>query len=590
MYLSKLFHSTSKEEPKESSIISHSLLTRAGFIHQVSAGIYNFTPLGLKIISKIENIVRKQLNAKNAQEVKLGFVTPIELWEESGRANKYGKELLKFKDRKNNSFVLGPTHEEMMVNLVRSRISSYKQLPLNLYQINTKFRDEARPRFGTLRAREFIMKDGYSFHADTQDMKREFLAMQDAYSKVFEELGLDFRVVEADSGAIGGSGSKEFMVLADNGEDDIVVCTSCEYAANVESAARKASYEEQTQGAFSYFYTPEQKMIEAVCSYLHTPKETSLKAVVKKATYDDREQVVVFFVRGSEELQEIKALNACGANELVTATVEDLEAHGLIAGFIGPVELEDVNFADDAMLDNRTLDTAFKAKKILDLPLYFDQELQGSGQYFVCGANKKDYHFVGLDLSEFELTYCDLITVTKGDICSICGAPLDIKRGIEVGHIFQLGTKYSAPLKATFLDNNGKAKPFEMGTYGIGVSRLLSASLEQRHDERGCIWHKSIAPFSVCVIMANAKDEIIKQEAIKLYDELKAQNIDALLDDRNERFGFKMNDFELIGYPYGVIVGKSVSEGKVEFVTREGLQKEEMPLSSIVATVQKALA
>jgi prolyl-tRNA synthetase len=591
MYFSKLFAPTTKDTPNNAVVSSHIFLTRGGFIQQVNAGIYNFLPLGLRVLQKVENIIRYELNKVNAQESKLGFVTPISLWQESGRANKYGSELLKFTDRKNNQFVLGPTHEEMMVNVIRDRVKSYKQLPLNIYQIHTKFRDEARARFGILRAREFIMKDGYSFHSDDEDMKREFSLMRDTYSKIFDKIGLNYAIVDADSGAIGGSGSQEFMVLADSGEDDIIVCSKCNYSANMEAGERELkTYEEEIDGDFSYFLTKDITKIEDISNFFHIQKDFIIKAVVKKAIYEENEELVIFFLRGSDELQEIKATNACGALELLDANDEDLENAGLKGGFIGPITLEDTKFASKDELENRTEDTLYKSTKTLNIKSYFDISLQNSKQKFICGANKKDFHFVGFDINTLKnIEFTNLSCIDKDDKCIKCGNNLSIKKGIEVGHIFQLGTKYTDALKATFLDKNGKAQNFVMGTYGIGVSRILSACIEQSHDEKGCIWPLSIAPFEVVIIISNIKDELSLNKSKELYNQLKEKDIDVLLDDRADRFGAKMSDFELIGIPYAIIVGKGIAEDKIEIVNRKTLIKQETPYIDAINTIQKEL-
>ncbi|WP_281950952.1 proline--tRNA ligase [Nitrosophilus kaiyonis] len=559
MKFSNAFIPTTKETPKDAVLPSHIYLIRGGFINQVASGIYNFLPLGKIVLEKIKNIIKEELDSSGCQEVQLGFITPCELWEKSGRFSKYGKELLRFKDRKENCFVLGPTHEEMMVELVKNRVTSYKQLPLNLYQIHLKFRDEARPRFGLLRGREFVMKDGYSFHADEEDMKREYQLMEDTYKKIFNRLGLNFRVVEADVGAIGGSGSKEFMVLANSGEDTIVICEQCNYAANIEAAKRKKRVpptEAPEFSGFSKFHTPNVTTIEDLSKFFHIDPYYLLKAVAKKAIYDDKEEIVVFFLRGDDELQETKAANAVGANELVDASEEELKDAGLVPGYIGPYDL--------------------KVKYIIDIDLKDEKNL-------ICGANEKDYHLIGCDLEKLEnVIYKDIAAIKEGDLCPKCGGKLTLTKGIEVGHIFQLGTRYSEPLNALFLDENGKSKPFVMGTYGIGVSRLIAAIIEQSHDEKGCIWPRSVAPYLVDIVVSNIKDNEQMEFAKTLYDDLLNENIEVILDDRNERFGFKMKDFELIGFPFAVIVGKSLNEGSVEIVDRKTLEKIQIPKEEVL--------
>ncbi|MEN8728086.1 MAG: proline--tRNA ligase [Sulfurovum sp.] len=498
MRFSRLLIPTTKETPNDATLASHIYLIRGGFIQSVGgSGLYNFLPLGKKILDKVHAVVKEELDKAGCQEVSLSFVTPAALWEESGRLEKYGKELLRFKDRKNNDFILGPTHEEMMVNLVRQTVKSYKQLPLNVYQINLKFRDEIRPRFGLMRGREFLMKDAYSFHASTEDMQREFALMEETYKKIFTRLGLEFRVVDADSGAIGGSGSKEFMVLADSGEDTIVVCDDCDYGANIEAAVAKP------------------KTYDA---------STEIKIIAMKALYDEGvTKVVHFALPASVELQDVKACNAVNANDLVeyeeTATIETLVVDNALEG-----------------LDSLTAE---------------------------------------------EKSYADISAVQEGDACATCGGSLRYTKGIEAGHIFQLGTQYSEPLAANFLDENGKSQPMVMGTYGIGVSRLLAAIIEQNHDDKGCIWTKESAPFDLQVIVSNIKDEEQVALGEKLYEAMLAKGVDVLLDERKDRFGAKMKDYELIGVPHAVVIGKKLSDGIVEFLSRDGMVKEEVSVETI---------
>jgi prolyl-tRNA synthetase len=568
MRFSTLYAPTTKETPKDALLPSHIFLTRAGFIHQVGSGLYNFLPLGKIVFDKIRQVVKEEMDKANAQEIQMGVVSPADLWQESGRYGVFGKELLRFFDRKENAFVLGPTHEEVVVDIVRNRINSYKQLPLHLYQITTKFRDEARPRFGLLRGREFTMKDGYSFHASQEDLAREFHVMEETYTRILERLGLEFRAVEADSGAIGGSGSKEFMVLADNGEDDIVVCDGCQYGANIEAArrAKRTTAVEAPEAATAKFHTPKQNTIEAVGKYLHVDTFYSIKAIIKKAIYKEHEAVVVFFVRGCDTLQETKAQNACGALELADASPEDIETAELVAGYCGPVGLpEGVDF-------------------------FIDKELENEAN-LVCGANEIDYHWVGVKMINFKPSrYKDLVQVQAGDTCAVCGGTLGVTKGIEVGHIFQLGQKYSKAMNATFLDHNGKAQPFWMGCYGVGVSRLVAVMVEASHDEKGCIWNTQTAPFSVEIIISNTKDEASVAYAEGLYTRLNAQGVSVLLDDRSERFGFKMSDFELIGFPYAILVGKGLQEGNVELIARKTLEKELVSTGDIEAEILRRLA
>ncbi len=560
MRFSQLFVPTIKEDPKDAVLPSHKYLIRGGFITQVGSGLYNFLPLGKRVLDKVRSIVKEELDKAGCQEVSLSFVTPASLWKESGRFEKYGKELLRFKDRKDNEFVLGPTHEEMMVDLVRGRVKSYKDLPLHLYQINWKFRDEIRPRFGLLRGREFLMEDGYSFHSSYEDMQKEYEKMEKTYSKIFTKMGLVFRAVEADSGAIGGSKSKEFMVLTQNGEDEIVVCKNCDYAANIEAAKRAKttpplSKEDAPVMSRDFFYTPDIKTIEQLSDFFKLPPYYFVKAVAKKAIYEDREEIVVFFIRGSDTLQETKALNACKALDLVDASEKELEEAGLVPYFIGPLN-EKFNF-------------------------FIDEELRDA-ENLICGGNKKDYHYVGFDFKTLKNPkYADLVEVKEKDRCIKCGGELYKTRGIEVGHIFQLGDRYSKPMNATFLDENGKARPFIMGTYGIGVSRLVAVIIEQHHDKRGCIWSKSTAPYILDIVVSDPKNKEQFTFAENLYNKLKNENKEVIIDDRKERFGFKMKDFELIGFPYALIIGKSLKEGKVQLVKRDTLKKEDIEIDKL---------
>ena len=567
MKFSKFYAPTLKDAPKDATLASHKFLVRGGFVEQIGAGLYNYLPLGRIMHQKIAAVVKEEMDEAGAQEVSLSVVTSAELWRESGRFDVFGKELLRFKDRKDNDFVISPTNEEAIVALVRGKVTSYKQLPINLYQINTKFRDEARPRFGLLRGREFTMKDAYSFHASEEDLKREFDLMEETYSRIFTRLGLNFRAVEADSGAIGGSGSKEFMVLASSGEDDIICCERCKYAANVEAArrAKKTTNAERPEADAAKFKTPGMKTIADVAEFFKVDPFYTIKAVMKKAIFADGERVVVFFVRGDDELQETKAQNACDALELIDASADEVAAAGLVAGFCGPVGL---------------------GKQI---EFYIDSELKDETQ-MICGANEEDYHFVGVSVASFnEDRFKDLVAAKPGDACPKCGGNLSVSKGIEVGHIFQLGQKYSRAMNATFLDENGRAQPFYMGCYGIGVSRLIAVMVEASHDGRGCIWKKQCAPFDAAIIISNLKDEAAVKFAQDLYESARAAGISVLLDDRNERFGVKMADFELIGLPYAVLVGKALAEGKVEFIERDGLKKSEILASGALEKLKEAL-
>jgi len=561
MKFSNLFIPTTKETPSDATLPSHQFLVRAGFINQQGSGLYNYMPMGKIVLDKIRAIVKEELDNAGCSEVQLGFVTPLELWEKSGRANKMGLEMLRIKDRKSNDFVLSPTNEEAMVELVKNRITSYKDLPVNLYQINTKFRDEARPRFGLMRGREFLMKDGYSFHDSVESMKEGFSLMEETYKKIFTRLGLDFRVVEADSGAIGGTGSKEFHVLAHSGEDTIVISDGSDYAANIEAAVRKPkeyTFKEQEDKKVE---TIGLTTIEEVSSFLGLESFQIIKAVIKKAVYEEESKIVVFFVNGADELEETKACNAIDALELEDASIEEIEKTGLVAGYVGLVNLPE------------------------DITYVVDNELKGKTS-MACGANETNYHLTGQTVCE-DNNFADLIAVQEGDTC-ITGGELSYTKGIEAGHIFQLGTTYSEALEANFLDANGKSQPFQMGTYGIGVSRIMAAVIEQSHDDKGCIWTNETAPFKIDIIVSNAKKEDELNAGMKIYDELKSNGIEVIIDDRKkERFGFKMGDFELIGFPYAIVIGKKLKEGMVELINRKTGEKTDIVLEDVLEAVKK---
>lgn len=557
-----------KTEGEEQGLRSQEYLTRGGFVLQIASGIYDFLPLGKMMLDNIKNIINEELGNAGCIEVDLAFVCPEELWHKSGRAEKYGKELLRFDDRKGQKFVLSPTCEEMMVELAKSKITSYRQLPVNIYQIKLKFRDEVRPRFGLLRGREFVMKDGYSFHESEEDMLREFHLMEETYKKIFKRLELDFKVVEADSGAIGGSGSKEFMILANAGEDTLAICKSCEYGANIEAARRKPKKRARLDEATpTEAHTPNTKSIAELTQFFGIEAGRFVKAVVKEAIYEDAKKntPVVFFIAGDDELEETKALNACGALALVdideAAIKERYPDKNITLGFVGLG---------------------------VDCEYFVDAELQDRND-MVTGANKEGYHTKGVSVKAPIERIKDLVLVQEGDSCPKCGADLSYAKGIEAGHIFQLGTRYSEPLNAKFLDKNGKTQPFIMGTYGIGVSRLISAVIEQNSDEKGCILPASIAPYQVDIIVSNIKDAAQKEAADSAYEELKASGIKVILDDRDERYGHKMADFELIGFPYALIIGKNIAEGTVEVVDRKTLTKEPMTLSSALIKLDKRI-
>jgi len=543
---SQAFIPTLKEVPAEAQVVSHVFMLRAGFMRKVAAGIYSFLPLGWRVVSKVADIVREEMNRAGAQEILMPAAVPAELWQESGRWQKYGPELLRFKDRKSADFLIGPTHEEVVVDIVRRDVKSYRQLPVNLYQIQTKFRDEARPRAGLIRGREFIMKDAYSFHAGDEDAHRTYRAMYDAYTRVFKRCGLAFRAVEADTGNIGGSLSHEFQVLAQSGEDKIVSCTKCDYAANVEQAEVRRSERVDTGGssrALDRVATPGKKTIEDVAAFLKIAPSSMIKTLVFLADG----KPVVALVRGDHDVNEIKLRKLLGAAEVVMAGDNAVtEVTGAPAGFAGPVGLRGVRIVGD--LEVRNLRDA------------------------ATGANAADQHLVGVDAArDLEgVEWADLRVAAAGDPCPRCGEGVFERfAGIEVGHVFFLGTKYSEPMGCTYLGDDGQLRPMVMGCYGIGITRVAAAAIEQNFDADGIIWPMSLAPYQVEVLTLQAKDADVVAAADKLYADLRAAGIDALYDDRDERPGAKFKDADLIGVPLRVAVGKkSLAEGSVEVKLR----------------------
>ena len=548
MRMSNMLIATLREVPAEAEIASHQLMLRAGLIRKMASGIYNHLPLGVKVLKKVEDIVREEMDNAGAQELLCSAVIPAELWQESGRWDAYGAEMFRVKDRNQRDFCLGPTHEEVFTNIVKNEIKSYKQLPLNLYQIQTKYRDETRPRFGVMRSREFIMKDAYSFDKDQAGLDIAFDKMHDAYVKIFNRCGLDAKCVEADSGAIGGSNSAEFMVKSEVGEDDVVFCTECNYAANIEKAEAKAEIAEAEElVAMERVSTPDSRTIEEVSEFL----KVSPKKTVKTLIYNVDGKLVGVLVRGDREVNEVKVANAANASaDIELASHEEvIRATGAETGFAGPVGLR------------------------VDL-LLVDEEV--SRMYnMVTGANETGFHLTGVNYGrEFEGVVGDFRNVEEGEVCPKCGGKVTIARGTEVGHIFKLGTKYSEAMNAKFIDEDGKEKPFIMGCYGIGVTRTVASIIEQHHDENGIIWPLEVAPYHVSVVAVNSKDEDQMRIATEIYEELKSMGVEALLDDRKERAGVKFKDSELMGIPMRITVGKKISDGEVEFKLRTGGENE----------------
>lgn len=566
MRMSRLHAPTLKEIPKDAEVVSHQLLVRGGYIRKLAAGIYDFLPLANRVLHKIEAIVREEMNAAGAQEVRLPIVQPAEIWEESGRWGQYGPELLRIKDRKHGEFCLGPTHEEVIVEMVRRDVRSWRALPLNLYQIQIKFRDEIRPRAGLMRGREFIMKDAYSFDVDDDGANASYDAMYAAYERIFARCGLDFRAVEADTGAIGGSRSHEFQVLAESGEDAIVSCENCDFAANVEQAELPAprSVDGPASPAIATVATPNQRTIAEVSAFLDGPAERFIKTLIVDA--DGVLHAVL--VRGDHELNLIKVKKLLGADAVDLAddgTV--VRATGAPVGFAGPVGLKGVE------------------------SIIADQAIEGLRDA-VCGANVAAQHLVHVDVGrDFTAQFADVRLAEAGDPCPRCGGTLRAYRGIEVGHVFFLGTKYSEAMGCTVLDDTGRERPMVMGCYGIGVSRVLAAAVEQNHDENGIVWPANLAPFQVSVLPLQMNKPAVIEAAEQIYDALRAAGIEVLLDDRKERAGAKFNDAELIGAPWRIAIGaRGLKGGTVELKPRAGGEVESVPLDAVVDVVRERLA
>ncbi|MDP3540621.1 MAG: proline--tRNA ligase [Azonexus sp.] len=573
MRTSQFFFTTLKEAPSDAEVISQKMMLRAGYIKRAASGIYTWMPLGLRVLRKVEHIVREEMNNAGALELLMPAVQPAELWQESGRWEQYGPELLRFKDRHQREFVIGPTHEEVITDVVRRDVKSYRQLPIHLYQIQTKFRDEIRPRFGVMRGREFLMKDGYSFHTSFADLQREYQNMYDTYGRIFTRLGLRFRAVAADTGSIGGTGSHEFHVLADSGEDDIAYCPDSDYAANIElaeavapSAPRAAAAKEMEKIA-----TPGKMACVDVAEFLGIGLDRIVKSIaVVSEKEDGRTTFALLLLRGDHELNEIKASKIAALQPFRFATEAEVEENlGCKPGYIGPAAVDCQKMA-----------------------IFADRSVLAMSD-FVCGANEAGFHLTGVnfgrDLPEPEVA--DLRNVLAGDLSPDGKGKLDILRGIEVGHIFQLRQKYAAALNCAYLDENGKSQIMEMGCYGIGVSRIVGAAIEQGNDERGIVLPASIAPFAVCIVpMGYQKSDAVKTAADQLYAELKATGIDVILDDRNERPGVMFADMELIGIPHRIVIGeRGLKEGQLEYKGRQDAEATMIAQSDIVSTIKGKL-
>lgn len=566
MLASRLYSPTLRELPADAVVVSHQYMLKAGMMRKIGNGIYSFLPLAWRSIQKVEKIIREEINKTGAQEIMMPIVQPAELWQKTGRWDVFGPEMFKLKDRNDREYCLGPTHEELVTSLIQMDTTSYKQLPVSVYQIQNKYRDEKRPRFGLMRSREFIMKDGYTFDADEEGLDKQYKLMYDAYTRIFTRCGLTFRPVIADSGAIGGSGSHEFEVLADSGEADIVYCENCDFAANIEAVdplTVKCDFHNDKEKEL--VETPGQHTIEMVCDFLHAPVAQSVKAVV----YNVDGLVVLAMVCGDHEVNETKIQHIYNAINVDMASDEDLKKVGLTAGYISPIGL----------------------KRTKDFDILVDPTVMEM-QDACCGANEKDKHYIHVNPArDFTDVRVETIRqIQEGDVCPHCGGKIVRCRGIEVGQVFKLGTKYSEALHATFLDNQGKSHPFVMGCYGIGVTRTVAASIEQNHDDDGIIWPVAIAPYEAVIVPANNKSEEVMAAARKLYEDMEDSRDEVVLDDRNERAGIKFKDADLIGYPVRVTIGKKWQQsGCVEIKIRRSGEVVEVPLEEAKAKVQEIL-
>ena len=567
MRASKMLIATLKEKPNEAVISSHILLIRAGMIRKLVAGVYNYLPLGLRVLNKVETVIREEMENAGSLEILSSAIQPKELWEESGRWQKYGPELMRFKDRHDRDFCLGPTHEEIFTDLVRNEIKSKKNLPINIYQIQTKYRDELRPRFGLMRGREFIMKDAYSFDVDENGLEASYQNMYKAYENIFNRLNLNYKVVLADTGAIGGNGSHQFMAISEVGESNIVYCDACGYAADEEKAESRLVVNENKveELEIQEVETINQKSIEEVSSFLNVEPSKVCKSMVY---YDlANKRFVLVLVRGDKEVNEIKVVNELdiAEHELVLASYSDIEKLGSVEGFVGPY-----NFNKDVLV-------------------LVDEEVKEM-QNIVVGANKKDYHLINVNFGrDFNGVVGQFRKTTAGDLCPVCGKPLNMERGIEVGQIFKLGTKYSKAMKCCYQNDSGELTPMVMGCYGIGVTRTMSAIIEQYHDDFGIKWPLNVAPYHSVVVPINYNDENMKKVADEIYSSLRKNNVEVILDDRDDRPGFKFKDWELIGIPYMVVSGKKASEGIVELKNRHTLEKVEVTIEEAIKVITEAV-
>lgn len=561
MKASKMIIPTLKEAPSEAIIPSHILMLRAGLIKKLVSGVYNFLPLGMRTLRKIENIIREEMDNAGALEILSSAMQPKELWEESGRWSKYGPELIRFKDRHNHEYCLGPTHEEIFTDLVKSMIKSYKSLPINIYQIQTKYRDEMRPRFGLMRGREFIMKDAYSFDLDEKGLDVSYQNMYETYCRIFTRLGINYKIVLADTGSIGGNGSHQFMALSNVGESEIIYCEDCHYAADEEKASSICfKLEKEDKLPLEEVFTPNVHTVDEVANFLNVNHAKVVKTMIYYA--EDNKMFGAFLVRGDCDVNEIKVAACLNSSEVFTrlATDEEIVTLGSKVGFIGP--------------------------KGLNIKIFIDNEIKDMTN-FVIGANKENYHLINVNVEDIEGEYVDIKKAKEGDRCPICGKLLKSERGIEVGQIFKLQTKYSKPMDCVYLNDQGKTVPMVMGCYGIGVTRTFASIVEQHHDEEGIVFPLQVAPYHVGVIAVNYEDAEQSKVADYLHDEFINKHVEVVEDDRKLKLGFKLKDWELVGLPYLIIVGRRASEGIVEFKNRYTGIKEEVTLLEAISRVEQ---
>lgn len=561
MKASKMIIPTLKEAPSEAIIPSHILMLRAGLIKKLVSGVYNFLPLGMRTLRKIENIIREEMDNAGALEILSSAMQPKELWEESGRWSKYGPELIRFKDRHNHEYCLGPTHEEIFTDLVKSMIKSYKSLPINIYQIQTKYRDEMRPRFGLMRGREFIMKDAYSFDLDEKGLDVSYQNMYETYCRIFTRLGINYKIVLADTGSIGGNGSHQFMALSNVGESEIIYCEDCHYAADEEKASSICfKLEKEDKLPLEEVFTPNVHTVDEVANFLNVNHAKVVKTMIYYA--EDNKMFGAFLVRGDCDVNEIKVAACLNSSEVFTrlATDEEIVTLGSKVGFIGP--------------------------KGLNIKIFIDNEIKDMTN-FVVGANKENYHLKNVNVEDIDGEYVDIKKAKEGDRCPICGKLLKSERGIEVGQIFKLQTKYSKPMDCVYLNDQGKTVPMVMGCYGIGVTRTFASIVEQHHDEEGIVFPLQVAPYHVGVIAVNYEDAEQAKVADYLHDEFISKHVEVVEDDRKLKLGFKLKDWELVGLPYLIIVGRRASEGIVEFKNRYTGIKEEVTLLEAISRVEQ---